>query len=85
MAERRPSITSGCFTFLMVQFVNWKLRYCWQGVLSFIEQGELSAVNNGIAQIKRMPKALIKYLENKHLNPLPQRNWRRTYNNETLN
>jgi len=25
--ERQPGITSGCFTYLMVLFVNWKRRY----------------------------------------------------------
>jgi hypothetical protein len=25
--ERQPLITLGCFTFLMVLFVNWKLKY----------------------------------------------------------
>ena len=39
------------------------------GDLGFIEKGELAAVNNNIAEIERMLKALIKSLENKHLNP----------------
>ena len=34
----------------------------------FIEKGELAAVNNNIAEIERMLKALIKSLENKSLN-----------------
>ena len=39
------------------------------GDLSFIEQGELGTVKKEISQIERMLKALIKSLENKHLNP----------------
>ena len=38
------------------------------GDLGFIEKGELAAVNNNIAEIERMLKALIKSLENKSLN-----------------
>ena len=26
--KSQPGITSGCFTYLMVQFANWKRRYC---------------------------------------------------------
>ena len=37
--------------------------------LGFIEKGELSTAKKDIAEIERMLKALIKYLENKHLNP----------------
>ena len=32
MEERQPLITLGCFTFLMIRFVNWKPRYYWQGI-----------------------------------------------------
>ncbi len=39
------------------------------GDLGFIEKGELSTAIKGIAEIERMLKALIKSLENKHLNP----------------
>jgi four helix bundle protein len=39
------------------------------GDLGFIEKGELSAAKKDIAEIERMLKALIKSLENKHLNP----------------
>jgi four helix bundle protein len=39
------------------------------GDLGFIEKGELGTVKNDIAEIERMLKALIKSLENKHLNP----------------
>ena len=39
------------------------------GDLGFIEYGELQTVKKNIAEIERMLKALIKYLENKHLNP----------------
>ena len=37
--------------------------------LGFIEKDELSTVKTNIAKIGRMLKALIKFLENKHLNP----------------
>ena len=37
--------------------------------LGFIEKDELSTVKTNIAEIERMLKALIKSLENKHLNP----------------
>ena len=37
--------------------------------LGFIEKDELSSVKTNIAEIERMLKALIKFLENKHLNP----------------
>ena len=39
------------------------------GDLGFIEKDELSTVKTNIAEIERMLKALIKSLENKHLNP----------------
>ncbi len=39
------------------------------GDLGFIEKGELGTVKIDIAEIERMLKALIKSLENKHLNP----------------
>jgi four helix bundle protein len=39
------------------------------GDLVFIEKGELSTAKKDIAEIERMLKALIKSLENKHLNP----------------
>jgi four helix bundle protein len=39
------------------------------GDLGFIEKGELSTAKKDIAEIERMLKALIKSLENKHLNP----------------
>jgi four helix bundle protein len=39
------------------------------GDLGFIEKGEWSAAKKDIAEIERMLKALIKTLENKHLNP----------------
>ena len=37
--------------------------------LGFIEKEELSTVKTNIAEIERMLKALIKSLENKHLDP----------------
>ena len=37
--------------------------------LGFIDKGELDTAKKDIAEIKRMLKALIKFLENKHLNP----------------
>ncbi len=37
--------------------------------LDFIEKGELGTAKKDIAEIERMLKALIKSLENKHLNP----------------
>jgi four helix bundle protein len=39
------------------------------GDLGFIEKGELDTAKKDIAEIERMLKALIKSLENKHLNP----------------
>jgi len=39
------------------------------GDLGFIEIGELGTAKKDIAEIERMLKALIKSLENKHLNP----------------
>jgi four helix bundle protein len=39
------------------------------GDLGFIEKDELSAAKKDISEIERMLKALIKSLENKHLNP----------------
>jgi four helix bundle protein len=39
------------------------------GDLGFIEKDELNTVKTNIAEIERMLKALIKSLENKHLNP----------------
>ena len=39
------------------------------GDLGFIEKGKLGTVKKEIAEIERMVKALIKSLENKHLNP----------------
>jgi len=39
------------------------------GGLGFIEIGESEKVKKSIAEIERMRKALIKSLENKHVNP----------------
>ena len=39
------------------------------GDLGFIENGELETIKKSIAEIERMLKALIKSLENRHLNP----------------
>ena len=39
------------------------------GDLGFIEKGEWVTAKKDIAEIERMLKALIKSLENKHLNP----------------
>ena len=39
------------------------------GDLGFIEKGELETTKQDIAEVERMLKALIKTLENKHLNP----------------
>ncbi len=39
------------------------------GDLDFIEKGELDTAKKDIAAIEGMLKALIKSLENKHLNP----------------
>ena len=39
------------------------------GDLGFIEKGELSTAKKDIEETERMLKALIKSLENKHLNP----------------
>ncbi len=69
MEERQRLITFGCFTFLMVRFVNWKPEILLTGDLGFIDKGELDTAKKDIAEIERMLKALIKSLENKHLNP----------------
>ncbi len=37
--------------------------------LGFIEKDELGTAKKDIAEIVRMLKALIKFIENKHLNP----------------
>jgi len=39
------------------------------GDLDLIEKGELGTLKKDISEIERMSKALIKALENKHLNP----------------
>jgi len=39
------------------------------GDLDFIEKDELGTLNKDIAEIERMLKAMIKSLENRHLNP----------------
>ncbi len=39
------------------------------GDLDLIEKGELGTLKKDIVEIERMLKALIKSLENKHLNP----------------
>jgi len=39
------------------------------GDLGFIEKGELGTAKKDIAEIERMLKALIKSIENNHLNP----------------
>ena len=48
------------------------------GDLDLIEKAELDTLKQNIAEIERMLKALIKSLENKPLNPLLQKIWRRT-------
>jgi four helix bundle protein len=44
-------------------------RILLAGDLGFIEKGELGTTKKDIAKIERILKALIKSLENKHLNP----------------
>ena len=39
------------------------------GDLGYIEAGELKKLQDGIGEVERMLKALIKLLENKHLTP----------------
>jgi four helix bundle protein len=39
------------------------------GDLGYIAEGELGSAKKEIAEIERMLKALITFLENKHLNP----------------
>jgi four helix bundle protein len=46
-----------------------EIRILIAGDLGFIEKGELGTAKKDIAEIERMLKALIKSLENKHLNP----------------
>ena len=42
------------------------------GDLDLIENGELGTLEKDIAEIERMLKALIKFLENRPLNPWPR-------------
>ena len=55
------------------KFINLRRSDLFQillaGDLDLIEKGELGTLNKDIAKIERMLKALIKYLENKPLNP----------------
>ena len=44
-------------------------RILLAGDLGFIENGELGTIKKDISEIEIMLKALIKSLENKHLNP----------------
>ena len=53
----------------MVLFVNRKPKILLAGDLDFIQKGESCTAKKDIAEIERMLKALIKSLENKHLNP----------------
>ncbi len=69
MEERQPLIILGCFTFLMVFVCKLETQVLLAGDLGFIEKGELGTAKKDIAEIERMLKALIKSLENKHLNP----------------
>ena len=48
---------------------NYKEQILLAGDLGFIEKGVLGTVKKDLAEIERMLKALIKSLENKHLNP----------------
>ncbi len=49
MEKRQLLITLGCFTFLMVLFVNGKLEILLPGGLGFIEKGELGTAKKDIA------------------------------------
>jgi len=69
MEERQPLITLGNITFLMVFVCELETQILLAGDLGFIEKGELGTAKKDIAEIERMLKALIKSLENKHLNP----------------
>ncbi len=69
MEERQPLITLGCFTFLMAFVCELETQILLAGDLGFIKKGELGTAKKDIAEVERMLKALIKSLENKHLNP----------------
>jgi hypothetical protein len=69
MEEKQPLITLGWFTFLMGFVCELETQILLAGDLGFIEKGELGTAKKDIAEIERMLKALIKSLENKHLNP----------------
>ncbi len=69
MEERQPLITLGCFTFLMVFVCELETQILLAWELGFIEKGDLGTAKIDIAEIERMLKALIKSIENKHLNP----------------
>ncbi len=69
MEEIQSLITLGCFTFLMVFVCELETKILLAGDLSFVEKGELGTAKNDVAEIEKMLKALIKSLENKHLNP----------------
>ena len=71
MEERQPLITLGCFTFLMVLFVNGKLEILLAAIrfrgsrqegLGLIEKGELDTAKKDLTETERMLKALIKSL-----------------------
>jgi len=69
MAERQPSITFGCSTYLMVLVCEFETQILLAVDLALIDKGEWGALNKDIAEIERMLKALIKSLENKPLTP----------------
>ncbi len=69
MEERQPLITLGCFTFFMVFVCVLETQILLAGDLGFIEKGELGTTKKDIAEIERILKAMIKSIENKHMNP----------------
>ncbi len=63
------SYGSACELETYILLAAVRLRGSRQGDFGFIEKGELGIAKKDIAEIERMLKALIKSLENKHLNP----------------
>ena len=52
MEERQPviTVTLGCFTFLMVRFVNWKSRYYEPEIYATLKKGNWVKHNKDISR-----------------------------------
>ena len=69
--EKKPNPHSaeGVNILLRVSVCELETQILLAGNLGFIEKGKFGSVKKDIVEIERMLKALIKSLENKHLNP----------------